>query len=65
MIHFYRPDPAFPQVLASFYTAVVPEKQMMAMPGTTLRDKARAFADHPVGSGPFILANWVHGSIHA
>ncbi len=23
---------------------------------------ARAFADHPVGSGPFVLADWVRGS---
>lgn len=62
VIHFSHPDPVFPQVLASFYTAIMPEKQMMAMPGATLRDKARAFADHPVASGPFVLSNWVRGS---
>ncbi len=62
VIHFKRPDPVFPQVLASFYTAVVPQQQMLAMPGATLRDKARAFAEHPVGSGPFVLSSWTHGS---
>ncbi len=61
-IHFKRPDPTFPQILASFYTAVVPEKPMMAAAGATLREKARAFAEHPVGSGPFVLSSWTHGS---
>lgn len=62
IIHFKRPDPTFPQILASFYTAIVPEKQMIAAPGATLREKARAFAEHPVGSGPFVLSRWTHGS---
>jgi peptide/nickel transport system substrate-binding protein len=61
VIHFKRPDPTFPQVLASFYTAVVPEKQMKAQAGATLREKARAFAEHPIGSGAFILSSWTHG----
>ena len=62
IIHFKRLDPTFPQILASFYTAVVPEKQMRAAQGTTPREKARSFAEHPVGSGPFILSSWTHGS---
>ena len=62
VIHFKRPDPTFPQILASFYTAVVPEQQMKAAPGATLREKARAFSEHPIGSGPFILSSWTHGS---
>jgi peptide/nickel transport system substrate-binding protein len=62
VIHFKRPDPTFPQILASFYTAVVPEKQMKAAPGNTYREKARAFSEHPVGSGPFVLSSWTHGS---
>ena len=62
VVHFKRPDPTFPQILASFYTAIVPEKQMMAAPGATLREKARAFAEHPIGSGPFVLSSWTHGA---
>ncbi|MEJ1977923.1 MAG: ABC transporter substrate-binding protein [Acetobacteraceae bacterium] len=34
------------------------QKLVEAAPGATLEDKSKAFADHPVGSGPFYLTHW-------
>ncbi len=40
----------------------MPEKLFEAEPGATDDDKAKAFAEHPVGSGPFAFASWARGS---
>ena len=59
-----RPDPSLPAALAMFNTEVMPQKLYEAMPGATDQEKASAFAEAGtlVGSGPFILTEWVRGS---
>lgn len=57
-----HPDPAILPALTVFNTAIMPEKLFEAAPGATEADKAKAFAEHPVGSGPFILKSWTRGS---
>ena len=55
-------DPSIVPALATFNTAILPEKKFMAEPGATDADKAKSFAEHPVGSGPFVLKSWQRGS---
>jgi peptide/nickel transport system substrate-binding protein len=62
VLHLKHPDPAILQVLASFYTGIVPEKLLQAAPGANLREKAKAFAERPIGSGPYMMTSWAHGS---
>ncbi|MBW7882587.1 MAG: ABC transporter substrate-binding protein [Caldilineaceae bacterium] len=56
-----RPDPSLPAALAMFNSAIMPQALFEAMPGETDEEKAKAFADKPVGSGPFVLTEWVRG----
>ena len=56
-----HPDPAIVAGLSVFNNAILPQKAFEAMPGATLDDKAKAFAEHPVGSGPFVLQSWSRG----
>jgi peptide/nickel transport system substrate-binding protein len=53
-----HPDPTILPALATFNTAILPQKLFEAMPGATMDDKAKAFAEKPVGTGPFVLASW-------
>jgi peptide/nickel transport system substrate-binding protein len=62
IIRLKRPDPAMLQALATFNAGIVPSKLIMAEPGTTLDDKSKSFAQHPVGSGPFTLKSWNRNS---
>lgn len=55
-------DPAFEAALATFNAAILPKKAFEAAAGTTDADKARAFSDHPITSGPFMLDSWHRGS---
>ncbi len=57
-----NPDPSLPAALATFNAAIMPKKLVLASPGATLDDKAKAFAEHPIGSGPFVLSDWKRGS---
>ncbi len=57
-----NPDPSLPAALATFNAAIMPKKLFEATPGATDDDRAKAFAEHPVGSGPFVLASWQRGS---
>lgn len=57
-----RPDPSLPAALAMFNSAIMPQKLFEAMAGTTDEEKAKAFAEKPVGSGPFMLTEWERGS---
>ena len=56
-----HPDPAILPALTVFNNAIMPRKPFEAMPGATLDDKAKAFAEHPIGSGPFVLQSWSRG----
>ena len=58
-----RPDPSIIPALSVFNTAILPQKQFEASAGTTDAEKAQAFSEHPVGSGPFMLASWERGSV--
>ncbi len=61
-MHLKHPDPAILQALATFNAAIVPKKLLLNTPGATLDDKSKAFAEHPIGSGPFVLKSWTHNS---
>jgi peptide/nickel transport system substrate-binding protein len=56
------PDPSLPAALATFNTAILPQKQFMASPGAKDEDKAKVFAEKPIGTGPFMLTDWKKGS---
>lgn len=58
-----HPDPTLLPVLATFNTAILPSVKFMAAAGATLEDKAKAFAEHPIGTGPFMLVEWQHGVV--
>ncbi|SNB74309.1 peptide/nickel transport system substrate-binding protein [Arboricoccus pini] len=60
VINLKHPDPALLPVLTAFASAVMPSKLIEATAGATLADKVKAFAEHPVGSGPFKLQSWKH-----
>jgi peptide/nickel transport system substrate-binding protein len=57
-----HPDPSIIPALATFNTAILPEKKFEAEPGATDAEKAKTFAEHPVGTGPFILKSWQRGA---
>lgn len=61
-IKLSRPDPAILPALSVFNAAIMPKAAFEAMPGTTDLEKATAFAENPVGSGPFTLESWDRGS---
>jgi len=52
-IHLERPDAIFSDVLATPVSFVVPREEVERLGG--------AFAAHPVGCGPFVLAEWSPG----
>ena len=62
VINLSHPDPTILSALTVFNTAVMPKKLFEATPGKTDQEKATAFAEHPVGSGPFMLKSWQHNS---
>ncbi len=53
-----HPDPTLLPALAMFNTGILPEGPYMATPGATEEEKSKAFAEHPIGTGPFMLASW-------
>ena len=57
-----HPDLSLPAALATFNAAILPRKLFEAQPGKTDEEKARAFSEHPVGAGPFVLASWQRGT---
>jgi peptide/nickel transport system substrate-binding protein len=61
-LHLKHPDPTLAAGLATFNTAIMPQKLFEAAPGATDEEKAKAFAEHPVGSGPFMFDSWQRGT---
>ncbi len=55
------PDPTILPALATFNTSIMPQKLFEAAAGSTPEEKAKAFAEKPVGTGPFILGAWQRG----
>jgi peptide/nickel transport system substrate-binding protein len=62
VLHLKHPDPALTAALAIFNSSIMPQKLFEAAPGATDADKAKAFAEKPIGSGPFLLASWQRGT---
>ena len=62
VLRLKHPDPTMLQALATFNAGIVPSKLIMAEPGTTLDDKSKSFAQHPIGSGPFTMKSWSRNS---
>ncbi len=58
-----HPDPTLLPVLATFNTGILPSEKFMATPGATLDDKAKTWAEHPVGTGPFMIVEWQRGVV--
>ncbi len=57
-LHMKHADPTILQALATFNAGIMSEKLVMAAPGANLAEKSKAFAEHPIGSGPFVLTSW-------
>jgi peptide/nickel transport system substrate-binding protein len=53
-----NPDPTLEAALATFNAAIMPKELFAAAPGNTMEEKAKAFAENPIGTGPFVLAEW-------
>ncbi len=62
VLHLKHADPTLAAALATFNTAILPEKPFEATPGATEEEKAKAFAEHPIGSGPFMFQSWQRGT---
>jgi peptide/nickel transport system substrate-binding protein len=62
VITLRQPDPAILPALSVFNAAIMPKAAFEAMPGETDLEKATAFAEQPIGSGPFTLESWDRGS---
>ncbi|MGH6918581.1 MAG: ABC transporter substrate-binding protein, partial [Geminicoccaceae bacterium] len=57
-----NPDPTIIPALAVFNTAIMPKALYEAEPGATDQEKAASFAEHPVGTGPFLFESWERGT---
>lgn len=57
-----HPDPAILAALTVFNSGIMPHKLFDAEPGKTDEEKAKSFAEHPVGSGPFKFVSWQKGA---
>jgi peptide/nickel transport system substrate-binding protein len=56
-------DPTLLAALATFNAAILPKKQFEASAGATAEEKAKAFAEHPIGTGPFTFVSWKKGEV--
>jgi peptide/nickel transport system substrate-binding protein len=61
-IKLKNPDPAIVPALTVFNTQILPKKAFEAAPGNSDEEKAKAYAEHPISSGPFVLESWERGS---
>lgn len=57
-----QPDPSILAALTVFNSAIMPQDAFEAAAGETDAEKAQAFSENLVGSGPFVLESWERGS---
>jgi peptide/nickel transport system substrate-binding protein len=62
VINLSHEDPTILSALTVFNTSIMPKHLLEAAAGNTDKEKATTFAEHPVGSGPFMLQSWQHNS---
>jgi peptide/nickel transport system substrate-binding protein len=62
LLQLKQPDPSIVSALSVFNTQILPKHAFEAAPGSTDEEKAKAYAEHPVSSGPFVLESWQRGS---
>lgn len=60
-IKLKNPDPTIIPALATFNAAILPQKLFEATAGANAEEKAKAFAEKPVGTGPFMMTAWKRG----
>ena len=63
VLNLKHADPTLLAALATFNSAILPKAAFEAMPGATEEEKAKAFAEHPIGTGPFAFDSWKRGEI--
>ncbi|ANY83679.1 peptide ABC transporter substrate-binding protein (plasmid) [Microvirga ossetica] len=61
VLRLKHPDPTILPALATFNSAILPQKLFEATPGASPEDKAKAFAEKPIGTGPFLMTEWKRG----
>ncbi len=61
-VHLKYADPTILSALSVFNTAIMPKAAFEATPGATDKEKAEAFAQNPIGTGPFMMQSWERGS---
>ena len=63
VLNLKHADPTLLAALATFNAAILPQKLFEATPGANPEEKAKAFAEHPVGTGPFAFVSWKRGEV--
>lgn len=61
LVRLKSPDLTILPALTTFNAAVMPRKLVEAEKGATINEKATSFANHPVGTGPFMIKSWDRG----
>jgi peptide/nickel transport system substrate-binding protein len=58
VLNLKRPDPTLIAALAMFNTGIFCQAKYEATPAKDEKERAEKFSEHPLGTGPFMLAEW-------
>lgn len=58
-----HPDPTILAALATFNTGILPQAAYEKTPGATDEEKAKKFAETPLGTGPFMMKEWKRNQV--